>query len=121
MGETFSTSAQYNDWTGRVAADELDKKIIAGFIKNKANLPENAFIVGIEFFRHAPAFVSCSAAYITTNSYDNAQDFLSNSNNKISKVDVELSEMEFLTLFKRFSVVMERKGLSVIGREYSDV
>ena len=120
MGETFSTGAQYNDWTGKVAADELDKRMVSDVIKSKASLPADAFVVGIDFFRHAPDSVICSALYVITNNYTNAQDVLSDPNTKLTKVNVELSELDFLTLFKRFSLVMERKGLSAIGKEIND-
>jgi hypothetical protein len=37
---------------------------------------------------------------------------------RVRRVDVELTLEEFFSLFKRFNVVLSRRGLSLIDREY---
>ena len=116
MAEAFSTGGQYNDWKGELSADELDGGMVSDFVRTKLGLPQSTYVLGIEFFRAVPEFVTGRAIYVEADSYEAAQELQASA----KSISLEMTEMEFLTLFKRFSLVMERKGFEIIGKEFDD-
>jgi hypothetical protein len=62
-------------------------------------------------------------AYIATGEgYDNIADWIRRTPDPLPlrQIEVELTHEQFVSLFKRFSVLLTRRGLNLSGREAAD-
>ena len=48
--EQFKAAAQYDDWKGSVAADELEKKNFSDFLRAKGILKQGEVVKGISVY-----------------------------------------------------------------------
>ncbi len=91
----------------------------------KGQLGDNEFLVGIDIYSGENHGGKVGDPYVTaivvegSNSFDNvAQQLKSQDIAKVVNRRIELSNEEFLGLFKRLNVVLTRKGLDLTSREY---
>ena len=127
--ETLQASAQYNDWKGTSAADNLDRNDLIDLLEKRGLLDrDNEFLVGIKLFigenhggQTKPPYIHC-LIYSEETCQNVAESIKSQQGPlNLKSVDIELTIEEFLGLFKRFSVVLTRRGLGLDGREYNSI
>ncbi len=94
--EHFKASAQYDDWTGSVAADGADQEDFSDFLRAKGNLKAGEVVKGISFYS-GERFLSVSA-------------FVTDEEDGLRRERVEMTLEEFFKTFKRFSIKMSRHG-----------
>jgi hypothetical protein len=125
--DTFRASVQYGDWTGTAAADNADQRDLSDFLATKKIFDrDKEFLIAASLWigeNHGGKIQSpCVTAIITLldSTYDNVSKKLKAVQGPIPvrRVDVELSLEEFIGLFKRFAVVLTRRGLDLEDREY---
>lgn len=126
MGK-FRASVQYNDWKGSAAADGADQHDLTKHLKEKGLLNAGEFVVGVEAWigenhggpskdPHVTVFVASEDSHDTVKqSLDAAADPLD-----LRKIELEIGLADFFGLFKRFEIVVTRKGLDLEDREYRD-
>jgi hypothetical protein len=120
MPEQFQAHAQYDDWKGTVAADDADNLSVQQFFRDKG-VDENAYVVGLRMFEQSSnrgrpwvrAIVADGHGYDDVNAQISQPGTL-----RFKEVDIELTFEEFFSMFKRFSVVLSRRGLGLEGRDY---
>ena len=95
--ENFKASAQYDDWKGTVAADNADMNSFNSYLRDVGKIDKNEVAVGISFYS-APNFISVNA-------------FISDGNENLRRIKVDLSITEFFEKFKRFSIYLSLGGL----------
>jgi hypothetical protein len=120
----LTASARYNDWDGTVAADNVEKGLIH-FLETKGLLDRKSeFVVGVELSVPETSTgkgdaVSMKALVVCTASYDDAARRIEDRSNPLplKNVELDVSLDEFLKLFRRFNLVLTRRGLKLNGRE----
>ena len=122
MTEIFNASAQYNDWQGNAAADDLGNRAIRDLLRERNLLTDGEFLVGIDIWMnelHA-GLVVVQAYLIEANDYEEAQAVLDDGASILNakKVSIEdLTVEQFFGLFKRFNVALSWQNTGLIGRE----
>ena len=124
--EMFDASVQYGDWDGGCAADDGDLTSIRRLLEDRGLIKDGEFIVGIHTFNGenhenrelAPVYIT--VLLIPTKKFEDAEKFLRGHYDPIPvrKIVLELSLENFARLFKRFSIAICRKNLSMLGRQY---
>jgi hypothetical protein len=125
--ENFIAGVQYNDWKGTAAADNAVQRDFHALLKERGvyDHTKEAVIgvkLGISESRggqvQAP---SITALIVDADGYDNVQRLLESQDGPVpvKQVEVEITLDEFMSLFKRFSVVLTKKGLDLAGRTYT--
>jgi hypothetical protein len=94
--EHFKAAAQYDDWKGSVAADELEKKNFSDFLRAKGILKQGEVVKGI-------------SVYSSVNRFD-VEAYIADDKNALRKEDIQITLEEFFKTFKRFSINISRKG-----------
>ena len=94
--EQFEAAAQYDDWKGSVAADELEKKNFSDFLRAKGILKQGEVVKGI-------------SVYSGVNRFD-VEAYIADDKNALRKEDIQITLGEFFKTFKRFSINISRKG-----------
>jgi hypothetical protein len=125
--DTFRAGVQYGDWTGTAAADNADKNDLSELLAAKKVFDrEKEFLLGASLWigeNHGGKAQSPHIAAIITsldNTYDDLLPKLKAVNGPVPvrRIDVELSLDEFIGLFKKFAVMLTRRGLGLEDREY---
>ncbi len=122
----FRASAQYDDWVGTAAADDIDPSDIRDLLEKEGLIKPGEFIVGITFWlgeNHPGQNVKApyvSALLIDKADFETVAVALQERPDPLllRKVDVKLTLEQFIGLFKRFSIALCRRGLDITGREY---
>ena len=125
--ETLSASVQYNDWKGTSAADNLDRGRLVDLLEERGLLNRDyEFLVAIDLFIGENHGGETKPPYISCLIYDKAkfQDVATAIQNEMGplnlrSVDLDLTIEEFVGLFKRFNVVLTKRGLDLDGRDYN--
>ena len=116
----FTATAQYNDFNGTVAADRSDQHDIHKLLEEKGLVTDNEFLLSVQFYS-SEGFVRCIAILLKdADRYETVVTALEKIPDPIpvKQVDLQLTPDEFLTLFKRFDVVLNHKGLPLEGRTF---
>jgi hypothetical protein len=119
----------FGDWEGTASADNLDKNDISDLLEQRRLLDRKSeLVVAIELYtaeNHPgqPVRPPTVRAYIATGEgYDNIADWIRRTPDPLPlrQIEVELTHEQFVGLFKRFSVLLTRRGLNLSGREAAD-
>lgn len=94
--EYFKAAAQYDDWKGSVAADDLEKNNFSDFLRAKGILKQGEVVKGISF-------------YSGVNRFD-VEAYIADDKNVLRKEDIQMTLEEFFKTFKRFSIKISLKG-----------
>lgn len=119
--ETFKAGTQYGDWEGTAKADGHHGSDFSEYLRQKGLINEDEFLIAISFYSGEGGFTSVRAFVLDKgDEYESVKLALSASDDaiKVREVTLELTTPEFLSLFKRFSVVLTWHGLGPEGREY---
>lgn len=125
---TFRASVQYGDWEGTASADNGDEMSIESLLEDKGLINRDTeMLVGVEIWvgenhggESKPPSIHCLIAERTGN-FDNLAAKIKSASGPVTvrEVDVELTMDQFIGLFKRFAVVLTRRGLNLIDRDYT--
>ena len=119
--EHFYPAVKYHDWEGKVAADSSDTSSVNALLKQQGKgLSEGDVVVGIRFWL-GELFARMTApsvhGYVSRIKEVLSTDRSSESDTlQVRRIRLSLSAEEFLLLFKRLSINLERSGTSVIGK-----
>ncbi|MCF8476371.1 MAG: hypothetical protein K9G60_05030 [Pseudolabrys sp.] len=124
--DSFRAGVQYGDWTGTTAADDADGKTFRDLLIERGLMdPEQEFLIGASLYvgeNHGGKVQMpyLHAVMVEGTKFDDIQPRLKKQADPIAtkRIDLELTFEEFLILFKRFNVVITRRGLDLEGREY---
>jgi hypothetical protein len=125
--ENFSAAVQYEDLKGGISIDEGDLKGLRDFASDNGINTKQYFPVGMDFYigENGLASTTIIAVDVVANNipgdYDNIKDFIEH-NNPISvvKFDINKDINEFFKYTKRVSIVFERKGFGLYGKEVNE-
>lgn len=116
--ENFHASVQYGDFKGTVAADRHDQNDIGEYARTRGLINEGEFLVGIEAYATElmgkPQVTDVDVTLLVTQyeGYENVQEAVDSGEPlKVRKIKLEMSLVEFFTLFKRFSLTISNHGL----------
>lgn len=126
--DSFRATAQYNDFEGTFAGDAADHQDLTSILDaNNLRDAPNEFVVGARLYiaenHHGKVrepWVQILLVQMKDATFDKIRAWLSEQHDPlpVRSVEVELTLEQFVGLFKRFSVVMTRKGLGLTDREY---
>lgn len=125
--ENFRAGVQYNDWSGTVAADDDDQSDLEAHLKGEGLIEQGDFLIGASLWVGENCGGRLGATYVRAFLYPKSggaratvESALAASNGPIQVrvVDLELTPEQFIGLFKRFELVLTRRGLDLAGREY---
>lgn len=121
MSDVFKAGAQYDDWTGTAAADNQELALY-DLLEKRGLKREGEAVVGVNFYS-GEHFISISAYLVEATDAVSAKAYLDSTETpNLRKVDIDdISAEEFLGLFKRFNVVLGKKGLNLSGRDYNSI
>ncbi|MCL6655675.1 hypothetical protein A6R70_25855 [Agrobacterium rubi] len=121
MSDVFKAGAQYDDWTGTAAADNQELALY-DLLEKRGLKREGEAVVGVNFYS-GEHFISISAYLVEATDAVSAKAYLDSTETpNLRKVDIDdISAEEFLRLFKRFNVVLGKKGLDLSGRDYNSI
>ena len=119
-------SVQYDDWEGTTAADDASPRSLGKLLEDRGLMdPQTEFLVAADLWigeSHDGKLASPAVHCLVTKgaNYDDVATSLSNQSDPLTfrVIDVQLTLEEFLGLFKRFRVVLTRRGLELTDREY---
>lgn len=124
----FKASVQYGDFKGTAAADNADGSYdLNRYLAEKGFKKKNEFLVATSLWVGESAGGKLGhvhvAAYLYNQSdeHDTVKAALDAAPDPIPVrvVDLELSIEEYVSFFKRFSIMLTRPGLNIEGREYT--
>jgi len=129
---SFEASVQYGDWKGTASADDADRAGIHEYLKAKGLVKPSEFLLGIDFFMSGemrddrkldPPMIRCYFLQQRGSTFESVQAAVNSIQGPIPVVsrDVKLTLLNFFRLFKRFSVVLTARDLSLSGREYEEI
>jgi hypothetical protein len=124
---SFRASVQYNDWRGTAAADNADPLSLHKCLESKGLIQPGEFLIAASLWmgeNHGGRIGSVSVEaflYAGRDTFDTVKSALDAHVGPIPVrvADLKLTIEEFIGLFKRFDVMLTRKGLSLEGRDYT--
>jgi hypothetical protein len=124
--ENLKAAVHYGDWEGTAAADHIDTGDVRDLLEAKGVLADDEFIIAVAFYvgENRPGRVQAPAVHVLIaqgGDYDTVAAWVKAMPDPLPlrRVDLELSTEEFLGLFKRFNVVLTRRGLDLTGRTFT--
>lgn len=126
--EAFKATTQYGDWEGTAAADNTDTHLddLQDILRKKTDFDqETETLIGVQFYsgeyhggEHRKPFVT--AVILPKEGFDNVANHIHRSSDPLQTrtIELELDHLEFLSLFKRFSISLTKRGLELQGREF---
>ncbi len=122
----LKASVQYNDWTGTCAADNAGDRAMLCFLTERGLINDTECLVGIELWIGENHAGKVEQPYVTAfvieghKDHDDVTKLIGETNPiPMKRIDVEISLNEFLSLFKRFDLVLSWSTLKLTGREYT--
>lgn len=124
---SFKASVQYDDWIGTSASDDADVISLRELLDNKKLIQPDEFPIATSLWVGENHAGKLGSIHVTAYLYDAGKmDFDTVKASLIATadpvpvraVDIELSLEEFVVLFKRFNVMLTRKGLELEGRNF---
>lgn len=124
---TLRAGVQYDDWRGTSAADNTDKADMLNYLQGKGLIQSGEFLVGVDVWigeNHGGPSIDASVTVLlaTGNGYDTVRERLDAESDplQLRKVEFDIPLADLFGLFKRFNIVITRKGLGLEDRSYSD-
>jgi len=125
--EVFTASVQYDDLKGSVAADDADFKDSKSYLLEKGLIQDNEFVVGVKMFcgEHLkPGEKNLYVSFFTVpdlKGFSSIPEMLSSGTDlELKEIHLDMSFIEFFSLFKRFSISASPDGI-IEGAEYTTV
>ncbi|WP_193174145.1 hypothetical protein [Oricola nitratireducens] len=121
MSECFKAGVQYDDWIGEAAADDDINNSVHALLRERGLMKEGQSLVSVEIYMENAGNPPQVYGYlINAKDADEAHKALSKIDKpQLIKVGVhDLSIEDVTKLFKRLNVVLSRRDLSLIGREF---
>jgi len=125
----FKASVQYGDFKGTAGADNADGNHgLNDFIKDRGLIQDGEFLIAASLWIGESAGGKLGHTYIQAllfnhgdSNYETVKAALDAMGGPIPvrAVDISVSPEEFISFFKRFSVVLTRPSLNLDGREYT--
>ena len=123
--ETFKAGTQYNDHSGSVSVDDRDMGGLHEYFRKNGAIGEGEYLVGIEVYSGLgpgsthDGTIQVAAFIVSANGYENAAEMVASSDPLlVRKFDVEMTFIEFFSLFKRFSLTLSTNSM-LEGRQIS--
>lgn len=124
---TFKASVQYGDWKGSVAADNADFESLEKYLDAKELRQPGEFLVATALWvgenHHGKLGTVYARAYLYPDrgGFDTTKDAIEASAGPLPVriVDVKLSLGEYIALFKRFDVMLIKRGFDLSDREHT--
>jgi hypothetical protein len=117
--DTFTASAQYNDWKGSAAADNSDHKSIHDLLEEQGLITENDFLLAFSFWSGEGSLFIRAFVLEGADNYENAQGALElHDPIPVKRADLKITMEQFFELFKRFDIVLCSSGLKLDGRQF---
>ncbi len=117
--DTFTASAQYNDWEGSAAADNSGHKSIHDLLEEQELITENDFLLGFSFWTGEGSLFIRAFVLEGVDNYENAQEALELPDPiLVKRADLEITMEQFFELFKCFDIVLCSSGLKLDGRQF---
>ncbi|WP_419902151.1 hypothetical protein [Kiloniella sp.] len=122
----FKAGVQYGDWEGTAAADNADNQDLADYLENIGRYdPTTEFLISASLYVGENNGGQLGGTYIVAYVLDAvgaqaAQQVIANTPDPLPVrcIRIEISLEEFVALFKRFSVMLTKRGLQLEDREY---
>ena len=121
----FKASVQYNDWKGTAAADGNSLNSIHDYLEGAGLKSENEFLISvscsaIEFHPKQGEKATVRAYLLDGKDFESVQHAISSGRGKLPVriVNLEMTPDEFISLFKRFDIVLNWRGLALEDREF---
>ncbi|MDR0666830.1 MAG: hypothetical protein LBF71_05410 [Campylobacteraceae bacterium] len=117
----FTTHAQYDDFKGLVSIDGADvgNKDIHDILRELKIDMKKYCLVGIEIYKEHYDFVSLYVLDMA--GIDTAREYIQSIKDdepiKVFRVNTKLTLEQFIKRTKRFSMILEPRGLNIINRE----
>ena len=112
----FKASVQYNDMTGTAATDVSDQVMLKEWLEEKGHIVDGIIVgvrtwIGENHGKHRDP-ISVTFVVAKADGFDNVSEMLSQTAVPIlEEIHIELDIADFLSLFKRFEIVISKKGL----------
>jgi len=126
MAATFTASAQYDDWKGSCAADNIAHDDLFDLLKARKLMSDGEFPVGVKVYIGENQGGKVEAPYLEVLLIDRGDFDSANAALKAMKdpvplkaVRLELTMDSFFGLFKRFRFALSPWGLDMENREYT--
>ncbi len=118
MDDPFTAKTKYNDFKGTAAADGSDTHSIDGYLRERGLISDTEMVVAVRFWS-GENFEGKSgspgvSAYVTQKDKVNKRQVQLGRENDVRLVDVEVSQGKFFGFFKRFEVLIERDGVTIV-------
>lgn len=118
--ESFKASVQYGDWEGTAAADGAHASSLHEYLTRKKLIEEDEFVIAASLYTGEGDFASINAIVFKGQDGTAVKAAIDANDGplQVRRVRIEITPKEFLALFKRFDVILTRRGLELEGREY---
>lgn len=115
--ETFKSGVQYGDMKGTVSADRHDTKDIYKYLRDNKRIEDNEFLAGITLdVGEIHQSLGDKSIYLSVfickdKGYENFKAALDSGKElTLHKIDVKITPVEFLSMFKRFNLTLSPYG-----------
>lgn len=113
--KVFDTEGQFDDFVGNVAADLKDEFQWVPYLRNNRLISDKEFPAGISLDKVDGSF-KVTVLTVQAPDFESAQALVANENPiQTRSIQLNLTLDQFFTLFKRFSIVLGRKGIDIVG------
>lgn len=112
---TFEAGVQYNDFTGTVATDVSDNVALLDFLKQERLANDGDLLAGVRIA--AGENSGRDVTKVSVVCYLHQATIFDPNPPKVRAVECEMTPSKALSFFKRFDLVMVRKGVRLNGAE----
>jgi hypothetical protein len=124
---SFKAGVQYGDFEGTAAADRADKADLGDYLRSNGLMHDGEFLVSVELWVGENSggklgSTSVRALVVSAPDYDGAvRDVLREEPVPVRVINVPLSLVDFIALFKRFAVTLTIRGGELTGKDYREI
>lgn len=112
---TFEAGVQYNDFRGSVAADVSDNVALSTYLKQQGLIQSDDLIAGIRIASSGNTGADITSVSLVVYVYSSAEFDPAPAN--VRAIECQMSPGKALSFFKRFDLVMTRKGQNLHNTE----
>jgi hypothetical protein len=123
---TLRARVQYNDWVGTSAVDNADGESLRAWLVKQGLMKDEEFLLAFDLWvgenhgAHKDP-ISCHAFVVEKNGFDTVKGMIDQTPGPVPtrRIDFNMNVVDFLALFKRFSVSASSRGILDPDREIS--
>jgi hypothetical protein len=119
MMPKFRASTQYEDWIGTAAADEHNVGDLATRLKRDGIIRPDHVLVGLRLHISETGRAHIKAIVVEVSNQDNAADAIRHGA-PLKGIDLQMTDVNFSKLFKRFELSLHARGLDITDRDYTE-